>query len=246
MTTIATRNNRIIARAGGVALDCGCCEDPPGACCEIDPAFPLLAPTCSQKPRSQCQGDGKRFLGAGSLCLTASCGCCSEFQGLPPNSTVSLTISRRLDVIANSGCGCGPGGAPPPVATTCRNDVTTFSQVGQASECFRSLSGVTPDVGVRFGSVGIAQGNAGCVLSWFVNWFINPCAGSPTPSFGYSWPFVVGQAQYAATFFLFTFRNNAGGSRGVFTVVDELPPAPVGFPIWLGSKWTVTYVFTIA
>lgn len=210
-----------------------------GACCE--------GTSCSVKPQCQCQGAGQTFKGIGTTCSPNPCGCCAD--GSAMTGTVSVAITRTLDVVGGSFCACNVNESPPAQATRCRTQVTTFTQTGTASACGRFVIGDTLDGFQRGGSVNLTSQ---CQLNVSLDWAFNPCGGSLIRTY-YSWAFSQSQATYEATYYNFFFVDGYGGSATVTTTSSTVPGPPTHPQassgrsyIYGGAMWTVIMSVTFA
>lgn len=75
-----------------------------GACCE--------GTTCSIKPQCQCQGTGKTFKGAGTVCEPNPCGCCCINEELSP----SVATEQQCSAAGGMWKSCDT--TPPPILLT--------------------------------------------------------------------------------------------------------------------------------
>jgi hypothetical protein len=203
-----------------------------GACCE--------GTTCTVKPQCQCQGAGQTFKGVGTVCTGVNCGCCGggEVFGV---GAVSVSVTRTLDVVANSSCSCVAFQNPPSVATRCVNQSSSFSQYGTLQSCQRTVQGTTDDYGTVQGTVGFLQ--SPCKVYCLLAWPLNPC-GVLSQTY-YAWDFVFGQTSYSATYYVFLFVDGQGGSISVSSLTSSVPATPTHSVsgrsyAYGGAMWSVT------
>jgi hypothetical protein len=215
-----------------------------GACCN--------GTTCSVKPACQCQGTGQVFKGVGTVCTTNLCGCCGNGETFPTGA-VTVTVNRTLDVLADSKCGCGPGGSVPSAATRCRDESAVFSQYGVPGPCTLPVFGQTPQL-EKYGTVGISSA---CTLYTTIDWSLNPCgfgpSGTLSQSVYYAWPFVKSQTTYSAIYYSFLFVDGAGTSTAVLSTSSTVPNSPPHpFPssgrsfFYAGAVWSVSITVNFA
>lgn len=234
------------AGGGGYATEADClnaCKE--GACC--------TGTTCSVTPQCQCQGTGKTFKGVGTTCATSSCGCCGT-GGLLPSGAVSVSVARALDVIANSSCACATFSNPPAVATRCRNDSVTLSQVLPSNDCLRSVSGTMTGVNQDGGTYRENQNatvsvTSGCMLLLDTSAQLFTCGGAFV---FFAWPFVASQQSYSARYYRFMYVTGSGASPLFVTTTSSSvslanPPAsPNASYFFAGSMWTIDLSVTFA
>lgn len=229
---------------GGYATEAECLEAcKEGACCE--------GATCTVKPQCQCQGAGQTFKGIGTTCSPNPCWCCSG--GGVMQGTVSVAITRALDLIAGAGCTCGYLQPPPAEATRCVTETVAFSQTGQAEPCFRTVIADTPDGFTRTGAI---NANNQCNLTVNIDWPLNPCGGLVGGSVVrpyYSWPFVASQTSYSATYYSFFFIDGYGGNTAVSSTSTTVPQPPAHPQAssgrsytYAGARWTIEMSVTFA
>jgi hypothetical protein len=192
------------------------------------------------------------FKGVGTTCSPNPCGCCGNGETFPAGA-VTVTVNRTLDVLANSGCGCGPGGSSPSVATRCRDESAVFSQYGVPGPCTLPVSGQTPQL-EKYGTVGITSA---CLLYTAIDWALTPCGFGPSGALSqtvyYAWPFVQSQTTYSAAYYSFLFVDGAGTSTAVLSTSSTVPNAPPHpFPssgrsfFYAGAMWSVSITVNFA
>jgi len=210
-----------------------------GACCQ--------GIFCSIRPQCLCQGEGKTFRGVGTKCEDTFCGCCGGGEDLG-NGIATVSVTRTLDVVANSRCACIPFQPPPQEETRCKSQSGLFTQYGIPQTCSRLISGETDDYGSVTGSIGFLR--FPCRVYCIIGWPLHPCGG--LSSTYYAWPHVIGQSSYSATYYVFLFTDI---SRELGTVVvssvssvPDAPPHPTAGKTFLygGAMWSVSLELSLA
>jgi hypothetical protein len=180
------------------------------------------------------------FKGVGTTCTPNPCGCCGNGEVFGAGS-VSVSVTRTLDVVASSSCSCVPGQNPPSIATQCRNQSSSFSQYGTQQSCQRTVQGTTEDYGNVLGTVGFLQ--SPCKVYCLLAWPLNPC-GLLSQTY-FAWDFVSGQTSYSASYFVFLFVDGRGGSVSVSSLTSSVPATPTHPQAgrsyaYGGAMWSVT------
>lgn len=184
-------------------------------------------------------------------CLCCEESCCPGDGGAFPVGTATLSVTRKLNVVAFSSCACRPFFSPPTSATLCFDETGTFSQT-DSDACIRTLSGVgysqaywlqyPVEEGPFTATVGFISNP--CRIYASLNWQFFRCAANLDGNF-WAWDYVQSQTTYSAAYYVYVFTNFAGFNYPVLNTTGVVPTDQSPY-FWGGSTWTVTMELSFA